>query len=241
MKTPISGAAAPPLVIALALCGCGETSEPRVRIELEVLARGQSRSFETEKGWSVELHAATLHLETLRFFEGDLAAARGGLRFELVRSAWAHPGHYTPGEALADVITPVDLDLVAPEPARLRGGGVSGHFALAELRLRPSAGLGGRSAEVRGRADKGGRSVHFSASTDLDHTVRGIPLDVSTAGPLRLGLRVDLAQWLGRVDFDALPTSTSAFGLEPGSQGHNAFLRGVSSTAAYLLEEESNP
>lgn len=228
------------LMLGLALVACGESAEPRVRIELEVLATGRSAAFTTEEGWSVEIDAARLHLETLRFFEGS-ALVGVPRRFTLIPSAGAHPGHYTPGEALADVVTPTDLELLAAEPTRLVGDGVSGHFQLAELHLSPSLGLARRTAAAQGRAQKDGHTLRFSVSTDLDTTVRGVALDVHAGGPLRLRLELDLAQWLGRVDFDALQSGTSSVTLQPGSQGHNAFLRGVSSTAAFIIQKESSP
>ena len=150
-------------------------------------------------------------------------------------AAWAHPGHYVPGEALADATTPALVDLRQEAPVVFAGNGVSGHFGSAEAQLGPRDGV---TAYARGRAELEGRVVVFEVRTDLDAAVAGIAVGADVSDRGHFGVGVDLARWLGRIDFGALEASTSTISFAPGSQGHNAFVRGVRSTAAFVVEED---
>lgn len=224
------------LPLALLFAGslaCGESSVPRVRIGLELRAHGLNPTFVTESGWSVEVETARLAVESLRFFEGEPQFTQR--RFRLLPEAWAHPGHYAPGDAVAEIVTPVVLELSAERPTTLEGQGVSGYFGSAEVRLRPRDGVTASSA---GRASKAGRELRFELRTDLDTAVDGIAVQAEVPGDVRFELSVDLSRWLGRIDFDALPAGTSTISFVYGSQGHNAFLRGVNNTSAFIIEKE---
>lgn len=238
--TPIKHSPLILMILGHTLAGCGDESAPRVRIDLGIDARGSNAVHETQGGWTVTVDAARLHIETIRFFEGEPLFARRWPRFELIGRAQAHPGHYVPGEALADIVTPVDLDLLAETPISLEGNGVTGHFGSAEVALQP-AGSSGVTAEASGRAAKGERIILFSVSTDLAVEVRGVPVESDVSESVRFDMLVDLERWLGRIDFDTLPAATTTITFSAGSQAHNAFLRGVNNTSAFDISKQDNP
>lgn len=243
-----------PLAAALAavVCGahCGDPDTGRYRVRFDAVVRGSGADVNTAAGWAVRLDTARMVVGALRWYEGPpLFEARSWRRLFAPSVAWAHPGHYVAGEALADMVTPRVVDLLAPEGTSVgavdgvNGTPLSGHVVLrgagADLG-EGAAGFNGGTVLLEGSATKDGQTVRFVARPAFLNTVEGIPargvLDAAQRG---WSLTVNLAQWVDRMDFSTLPAGPTAdapreitLELQPG----NALFRAVTSAGTYRFE-----
>ncbi|MEZ4405078.1 MAG: hypothetical protein R3A52_01120 [Polyangiales bacterium] len=243
-----------PLAAALAavVCGahCGDPDTGRYRVRFTAAVRGSGADVSTSLGWAVHLDTAKMVVGALRWYEGPpLFGARLWRRLTAPSVAWAHPGHYVPGEALADMVTPRVVDLLAAGGSSVgavdgvNGTPLSGHVVLqgAGASLGESAaGFDGGTVLLEGSATKDGQTVRFVARPAILNTVEGVPahgvLDAAQRG---WTVTVDLAHWVDRMDFSTLPMGATAdaprevtLELQPG----NALYRAVTSAGTYRFE-----
>ncbi len=232
-----------------ALGGCGSEAERRT-FPVEVAATLPTGA--NERGWTVTLESAHVSVGPVRFFEGRVLLSRRAPRFDwyslLGGTAHAHPGHYLPGDALAEVLTTGTVDLLAGASLGTASA-VTGEYGSLELTLAtPTAAsdargvLGGHAVRVRGTArNADGGSVRFDAVTDLPAPVAGVRFEKSLGmEDGRVRIAVDLGKWLSRVDF-ATATDSDADGVytfPAGSQALNALVRGVEDTTTYVVTWE---
>lgn len=217
------------LFLCLLLAACGGTERTRRTFPVEV--SGSTAPLLTDSGWSVTLSKASLHLEALRFFEGKvvLARAQPWWRGLLVSSAWAHPGHYVPGEALGELVLPLDVDLLATTPTAWgTASAVTGEYGSAQVTL------GGAGLELVGVATKGGASVEFSAQFLPSEALEGARFDqlMTTASGV-VQVQLDLQVVLSRMDFAQV--GSGAKPLDTASPAFNGLGRGVEDTSAWVL------
>lgn len=221
--------------------GCADDSTGRARVRFATRARAVDASFTTSRGWSLTVTEARLSLGTLRWYEGPaLFALRWWERALGVSVAQAHPGHYAPGEALADMTTPRVIPLSATPVELAMADGVTGAAQSAHLELRPApAGdeLNGASLSVRGEAVNGAQRVSFRGALAITLNLEG----VSAPGAVDAAaweLQVSVGRWLDRVDFSALTPATPGAEVVFGddSQASNALYRGASSVGSYRLQ-----
>jgi len=257
MSTPLArrvrrGRLAPfALVATLGLTAhCGDDTTGRAPVAFAVNAQGIRPTATTALGWSVRIETARVRLGALRWFEGDpVAQLRPWERLLGVRLAYAHPGHYVPGEALADITTPVVIDLVRDTPVSLgMARGVSGTARSARIELRTAPDdptLPGASLALTGTATRDGQTVRFSATHPLALDVPGVPapgeLDATAAA---WTLQVDLVALVDRVDFAALPpaaTPEATVPFGPDSQSLNALVRALRASATYRVLRGNAP
>jgi len=223
---------------------CGDDTTGRRRITFDVYARGMHLAGDTSTGWQVRVESAFVVVGPLRWYEGAPLFGRRSLGWGGV--AWAHPGHYVPGGALADIGTRALVDLTSTVPISLgRANGVSGTARSAHIELHPPeedlgparAALEGQTLVLRGTAQRGDARVRFRAALRVDVNIEGIPASASLDGaPGRWEVGIDVLRWLDRVDFSMLPPPAEPDGVsnfpEEG-QPSNALYRGVVSGAAY--------
>ncbi|MEI8254072.1 MAG: hypothetical protein WCJ30_00200 [Deltaproteobacteria bacterium] len=247
----------PPASLALFLAAglivtavqCGPESTGHARTSFEIAAHGANAHSVSSLGWDVTFSQAMFSMGPLGWYEGDPLFGR----LEWVRSlgigvARAHPGHYVAGQALADITDPHAVDLLADRVELGVASGVTGTSNSGALELHtPTAALGpsgavleGHAVLVRGVAQRGGTTVRFRGSLNVDVTVRGFPARGEITAPgARWVLTVDLAQWLDRADFATLGAAGDAeVEITDGSQVQNAFYRGVTAGTPYRLEQE---
>jgi hypothetical protein len=254
------------LGVAAALGGCGDdqTTGERVVLHTRVVLAEGGHEFTTARGYRVVLSRALLATGPLYYFEGSppvLARARSPERGTAVSSrasrwlglgaAWAHPGHYRPGDALGQMLEPSSVDLLAGPATLPDGEGVtgtyrSGRFAFASPPAGPLAGeLGGHAAVVIGAASRDGETTrHFAATADVTDIARSVAnaevsgcefavAEVESEGTVTL--TITPRAWFDAVDFAEVPEGSadrpSAF--EPGSQPAVAFAQGLAQIAAY--------
>lgn len=224
-------------VVVLFVLSCGTPAEVRRTFPVEVtgaLGAGAPNDF----GWTVALTQATVQVSSVRFFAGKVLLSR---RFDpwslVVGTAWAHPGHYIPGEALGELLKPVNVDLLATTPQMLgEANATTGDYGSLELTM-AAPGI-----HLAGTATKGGVTVRFDSSAFVPaRAIEGIKFDRvlgSETGKVRIAL--DLADLLARCDFAAAGTvgadGVTVFALD--QEAFNGFARGVQDTGAYIVTWE---
>lgn len=236
-----------PLLAVLAAAGCSsDTGRSRVDFDVELQGVRSEGTITTDDGWSVTLTEARLYVGAVYFFEGEPLFARRraeALPLELARwlftipEASAHPGHYVEGEALADMLAANTVDLLGPAVTLGRANGVTGSYNSLRLELGRSDALSGHTALVAGRAEKGGLVVEFTGTVDRDAPIAGVAFGAEIeASDGKAHIDVDLAEWVRRIDFAAVPRAPGEVSpLQVGTQAHNALTRGVENTSAFHL------
>lgn len=219
-------------VLLLIVAGCGPARSGRVSFPVSAGAR--AGPLVTDSGWAVSLSRAQASFEGVWLFGAPLAEAPAAPWRRAVGlvygSAWAHPGHDAQGEALAEVLVPLEVDLLAAAPVEWGlASGVTGAVRTATLRYGP-AGLA-----LAGSASKGGAVVPWSAVVHPGASLAGLELTAALApgaGP-RLHVEVDLDVLLERVDFSRV--GRRAAPLDEESEAFNGLARGVTDLAAYTV------
>lgn len=221
-------------LLLLLLSACGGTERTRRTFPVEVTAK--AAPLVTDSGWAVTLSSARMQLEALRFFEGKVVLARRAPWWQglLVANAWAHPGHYVPGEALGELVAPLEVDLLASSPTPWgTASAVTGEYGSAQLAL------GGKGLVLAGTATKGGTTVDFSAEFLPPAALEGVRFEqVMTTAEGTVQVLLDLQVVLSRVDFSSV--GSSAKPLDPSSPAFNGLGRGVEDTTAWVLTWKEN-
>lgn len=263
----LSGVLAP---LCVAACS-GEHSESTAgrRIHLAVSATGATdagTAFTTGLGWTVTLSRAALAIDAVYCFDGPPPSValpprrwRGWLEPGV---AHAHPGHYQPGTALAELVASANLDLLGAPVALGEASGITGTYRSARVVIarEPVGGATlGHAALAEGVAVKtvdGGAplEVHFQISAEYadvarsaaDGAIEGTTIDevvVSDDGSLTLS--VAPSHWFGLVDFSAVEPGTAAAPtpVAVGSVPQIAFAQGVTQRTAYhsVYQPEAQP
>lgn len=226
-------------VLLLVLAGCGVTEQTRRTFPVEVVVSVPSAPLET--GWTVTALEGSLPLTGLRFFEGRvLVAQRSWNPVDLVIStAHAHPGHYVPGEALGEVLSPAEVDLSKRTVLTWdTANAVTGSYGSAQLSFGPAG------VRVRGTASKSDQTIRFdTGALVLTKPLEGIRFEHEmNAAPGTVQLEVDLAVLLSRIEFDKAltpPNVDSVVVFDPSSVAFNGFDRGVTDSGSYRFTWQS--
>ncbi|MDY7230314.1 hypothetical protein [Hyalangium rubrum] len=251
MKPILSSSTRRQCVLALSLallCACG-TGQQRRTFPVEVAAQPMTGA--NEWGWTVTPESLHVSVGPVRFFEGRVLLSERRPRFDwyalIGGTAWAHPGHYVAGDALGELLTPKTVDLLATEPTVLgEASAVTGSYGSMELTLSRATSasdaegkLQGHAVRLRGSATHtDGRQVRFEATVDLSKPIEGIRFERELElEPGRVRITVDLAKWLGRIDFGTVgaPNAEEVRPFPADSQAQNAWERGVEDTSAYTV------
>jgi hypothetical protein len=235
-------------LVALVLTAhCGDDTTGRSPVAFAAEAVGVHREGTTSLGWTVRIETATLRLGALRWYEGEpVAQLRLWERALGVRIAHAHPGHYVPGGALADITTPVEIDLVRPAPTALgTARGVSGEARSARVELRPAAGGRGHpGAHRHSHPRRAHRTLHRAAVASTSTSSASPPPARSTPPPRP-----------GRSASTSPPSSTAstspcsppprrpdaAVAFPADGQGQNALLRALRAAGTYRVQRLDTP
>lgn len=243
------------LIISIS-CGSG-TEGKRVRLQTRVVTAAEDRAaVVTATGWTVTLRQAALATGPFYYFAGapGLVAHPWGKwwRWLQPRPAWAHPGHYRPGQALGQMLSPHSVNLMEPETRLPDGEGVTGLIRSASFSFsQPVAGpvlaqLGPHVVVVIGVARKLEREVHFRAQTSwselstriIEGVVDGCAFaDTQVHGPGLVTVTVRPSQWFQLVDFRELPDGSAAVPtpLETSATAQTGFLVGLAQRSAYAF------
>jgi hypothetical protein len=247
-----------PCALAFALVTSAQCALPTTggsRTTVGMTLEGEPPRGPNGRGWTIDLSLARARVAWVRLSEGasTASAAPRSVPFDPVRwrralpslgVAHAHPGHYTPGEALADATPLRVIDLLGPPVELGPAPAVTGTVRSASLALRPSPsgddGLApGASVQVEGTASREGAHVRFRARMEGGVDIEGAPVDgvIPEAPRARARVRIALGAWLARVDFAPLAGGDGATSdLRADAEADNAWSRGVRDGAAYRFE-----
>lgn len=254
--TSVTGASLP-----MACSSDAGTSGKRLVLDARIAAAKGSTDFTNAAGWRVKLAKALVATGPLYYYDGEtIFAARTGspgghgrrvpsLRDLLgIRSAFAHPGHYVPGNAKGEMLTASSADLLIGTTLGT-GRGISGPVRSATFSYgAPAAGplaaeLGSNAIVLEGTAEKGEERRVFRAEISLDETkgadgkpqIEGCPFTpVDMAADGVVTVEVSLPLWFDQVEFDAAPKSTDGSPVAlPAGLARNQLVRGVKVGLAY--------
>ncbi len=239
--------------VALEACsgdGSSGTTGRRVRLQTMVeVAPAAEAPFTNALGWTITLSKALVSIGPLYYFDGEPLFSR---RPELLRAlspkrAWAHPGHYVPGDAKGEMTVASSVDLLAGPTALASGEGVSGAYRSARFTFGAppvgphAAALAGQVVVVAGEATNGEATVRFTASADATDVAdaEGAPIvegcvlrngDVQADGTVTL--TIEPTVWLDQVDFAGMPqdAETALAGV-----ARDGFVRGLKKGSAYVF------
>lgn len=232
---------------------CGPMGTGGARTTMRASVRGLAPTGPTSLGWSITFEQALMSLDTLRWNVGEpVFEARlrpPWFRTLSIGTAFAHPGHYTPGEALAEVAVGRVIDLLGPAVQLTAINAVTGMSNSATILLRPADAARaastplsvGSTVRVQGTAAKDGAIVRFRLEIPDAIDIEGTPAhgEIRADGSTVFELAVDLGAWLDRADFATMAMSAPAMDgvidVPADSQVRNAFVRGVNNGAAYRI------
>ncbi len=224
------------VVVCIAASSCAPDGSGRVRTSFAVEIEGSGDvTSTTNAGATVTLNEATVSLGALSWFEGDALFARSFVHELLSFSAArAHPGHYTPGEALADMDVIGIVDLLADAPVTLTADGLTGAYGSVSVPLTPVDGATLRLAGDVVFADDSRRA--FSAVVVLTHTVEGIAANADVDGGV-MRVSISHSELVRRIDFAAASTSQpdGVIDLIVVEQANNALSRALESQGTYVV------
>lgn len=246
-------------VIALCVAGCSASEESttgkRVALDVKITTTPASKApFTTASGWSVKLDKMLVATGAFYFYDGEIILSR---RTPLQRvgdffvpPAYAHPGHYVPGNAKGEMLAPSSADLLAGDAVLGRGNGVSGFVRSATFSFSTpaqgphAAALGASVAIVEGTATQGTEMRVFRAevaageilNTKNVPQVEGCPFaHVDVQGDGVVTVTVDAKLWFDQVDFakEAKSTDGKPVALAADGAARNGLVRGMKAGLAY--------
>jgi hypothetical protein len=238
-------------VLVAAPAGCADetsgTTGRRITLEVRIVASPSSKEFTNAKGWKVTLTKAAISTGAFYFYDGEpLFSSRGA---GWVRSAFAHPGHYAPGDARGELLAPSSADLLAGGTLGA-GAGVSGPvrsatFAFGVPPRGPLAGeLGASVAVLEGTAVRDAKTRAFRVELRPEdvqddrggYEVAGcpfVPADMQGDGVVTV--TVELRTWLDQVAFDDVPEADGSPVVVPDGLARNQLVRGAKASSAYVF------
>lgn len=172
-------------VAALVVWGCSSPEEsPRVRVPVVVGSSGLE-TVTTNLDYEVTLESADVAIRDLEFtMKGEVATS---LLFRvseaLIRSAWAHPGHYEGGDVTGELLGSFLLHFEADTSQELGTATLlTGNYQAVNFYFdRGQSGLlDGHTALLRGLARRAGTEIQFSVVIDspAGRQLVGAPFEV---------------------------------------------------------------
>lgn len=235
----------------------GGTTGKRVAFDVRVTGSPEAKApFTNAQGWTVTLSKALVATGAMYFYDGETllserapSPARRWWRALAVREAFAHPGHYVPGNAKGEILAPSSADLLK-ENALGAGQGISGLVRSATFSYQaPAQGpfaaeLGGSVAVLEGTATKGAEARAFRievgaadvAATNGKTEIVGCPFltaDVQGDGTVTATVKVEA--WLDQVDFTGVPVGAAPALLAEGTLPRNQIVRGMKAALPYVF------
>jgi hypothetical protein len=242
-----------------ASCTTATTAQKRVVYETRIVADDAIEApIVNAVGWSIKLTRAAISIGPLYYWNGSpsfvATNSRDLLRFLGVPSAHAHPGHYIPGDAMGQVLTPSSVDLALGEAMLPPGEGVSGiyrsaRFTFADKPIGAAVdALAGHVVVLEGEGTKDTMVRIFRAELDLGDTLdaAGEPIvdgcafpdepDVQADGTVTI--HVAFSVWLDQLKLDTVPESPdgSPVVLARDSAPFRALERGIKKAPALRFQ-----
>jgi hypothetical protein len=243
-------------VVGTGPLGCSDddgsgTTGRRIALDVKIAASPDSKQFTNAKGWNVTITKATVATGAFYFYDGETlfaGAPRGRDGVGFVKSAFAHPGHYVPGNAKGQMLTPSSADLLAGGTLG-NGDGVTGLVRSATFSFStPAAGpvaaeLGTNVIVLEGSATKNAESRSFRVEIEPDEVkdtkgmtqIEGCPFastDMESDGTVMITVKLPI--WFDQVAFEDVPKSTDGKPvLVADGLARNQLVRGTKGGLAY--------
>lgn len=243
-------------------CGSEATTGERVTLKTRIVADdGVDAPFVNAYGWSIKLGKVAVSVGALYYFDGSPILSSGVIplrprdwlgRFVGVRVAHAHPGHYAPGNATGQMLTPTSVDLAAGAADLAAGEGTtgtfrSGRFVFGDPPAGPLASaLSGHVVLLEGEATKGAMVRIFRASGAVgdaldsygEPKLEGCAFDeeptIEADGTVTVHVKPSV--WLDQAEFDDVAASAGdPVDLAPEQEAFRAFARGLKKGSAVVF------
>lgn len=234
------------------------TTGKRVVLRTEATLGG-TQDFTNAFMWSIHIDKAIVSVGPFYYFSGapivtamNTPSPRPANPFA-IRSAYAHPGHYVPGDALGEMLAPASFDLVAGVTPLADGEGITGTFRSTEFHwTTPAVGplaadLGANVVLIEGTAKKDAMTKPFrlvgGMADVLDPEMRPqvdgctfTEFAVETDG--KVTARIWPSVWLDQAEFDEVPDSPDGKPVDVAADNRaaKAFVRGLKKGQAYTFE-----
>lgn len=242
-----------------ASCTTETTAQKRVSLATQIVADDAvDAPIVNAYGWSLQLSRIALSMGPLYYWNGSPAVARATppdpFQFLRIASAYAHPGHYVPGDAMGQMLQSSSVDLALGEATLPVGEGVSGVYRSARFTFeeKPVGGaveaLGGHIVVLEGTGKKDTLKRVFRAEFDIADIldaaskaeVEGCAFqdapDVQADGTVTV--HVVPSVWLDQLELDAVPESMDGKPvlLARDSVAFRALDRGLKKASAFIFE-----
>lgn len=235
--------------------GGDSTTGKRIVLKARVEAPSAA-SFTTKQGWAVTLSKAAISTGAFYYYEGATIFAQAPrpasplARFFTVGSAFAHPGHYQPGNARGEMLIATSVDLVAGGADLGVGDGVTGTvrsatFTFGAPPVGPQAAtLGTHVVVLEGKAVKGEGTRVFRAEidaadiADLENRpiLEGCPFaETELTGDGTVTLTVNVPMWFELVEFDQVAASADGKPVTMDGIARNELVRGLKAGDRYVF------
>ncbi|WP_394848655.1 hypothetical protein LZC95_14500 [Pendulispora brunnea] len=250
-----------------ALAGCSSSSDTttgkRIVLDTKIATDPPAtQAFANSQGWSISLRKVALSVGSLYYFDGatifSYAAPKRKTPLDRIEEflgigiAYAHPGHYIPGNAKGQMLNPSSVDLVGGAVSLPVGDGVSGivrsaTFAYNAPPTGPQASaLGSHVVVLEGTATKGSDARIFRAEIDEADVVNtknaaaieGCPFtETDMEGDGVVTVTIKLPLWFDQVEFDSIPASADGNPvLMPAEAiGRKELVRGMKAGDGYVF------
>lgn len=225
-------------VLGVTACTDDATGRTRIDFDVDVVGVGVAATLPTAGARAIRLDEARLQLGALTFFEGGALFSRRSVVDEVLSfaSARAHPGHYTPGEALADMPVVGVIDLLATTPQVVPADGLSGAYGSLTVPL-----VAGDTLVLAGAIVGLDDDVAFTATLDFPFDVEGVACVVDEMRGRRVHLDVQVPELVRRIDTDLLPIVADApIDLGVDGQARNALERALEAQTTFAVTVEED-
>jgi hypothetical protein len=245
------------MLLCGAVVGCAPSQEA-VHVELAVDLDASTVDASTnDLGWTVTLSDARIAAADVQFtIQGEMHTSTAWLDGWLVRTAWAHPGHYAGGDVTGELVGDFVFDWISGDGmalgvADVLTGDYNG-FNFTFRRAGPEDVDGddpllGHTAYFAGEARKGADVVTFTAALDVNEKTQmvGAPFELAVAAETtaKIGIQLEATDpiesrsMFDGLDFAALDEAgLGVVEILPGSAAHNIFVRTIQSHVHYAAE-----
>lgn len=248
--------------VAVGACDGEGTTTTGKHIVLHTEATlGGTADFTNAFLWNIHLEKAIVSVGPFYYFSGAPivtadhrpAPPRWDLNPFAIKSAYAHPGHYDPGEALGEMLEPTSFDLLAGVTPMADGDGITSIYRSTQFHWTTppkgpmAATLGANVVLVEGTAKKDALMKHFRLVGGMADVLdpEGLPqvdgctfqeVDVESDG--KVTAKIWPSVWLDQAEFDDVLDSTDGKPVDvPATdRASKAFVRGLKKGEAYTFE-----
>lgn len=221
-------------------------------------ALGGSPDFTNAFSWVIHVDKALVSIGPFYYFSGApivTAANAPSKSFDpfAIKHAYAHPGHYVPGDTLGEMLEATSFDLLAGLTPLADGEGITGVYRSTQFHWQaPPSGpaaaeLGANVVLIEGTAKKDALTKHFRLVGGMSDVLdpEALPqvdgctfteFDVQSDG--KVTAKIWPSVWLDQAEFDEVPDSTDGKPVDvpADDRAAKAFVRGLKKGQAYTFE-----